>query len=92
MLLFCGNAIQKGIDMRANSIASPIKTMTKSINQATNRSVHLANTIASVLVVCVIVVVLLLSSATIMPPAIKIIIPTIIIVSAIIPLNEFRLT
>jgi hypothetical protein len=101
----CGKAIQNGIDRRANSIASPMETMIKSINQAMNRSIYLANTIVSVLivsedddgeVVCVIVVVavvFLLSSANTIIPAIKIIIPaTIRTEPAIIPLNEFRLT
>src|SRR6476646_12000975 len=83
----CGNAIQNGIDIRANSIASPIETMIKSISQATNRSIHLANTTVSVSVisdddgevVCVIVVVVfLLSSATTMTPAIRTIIPLIV--------------
>ena len=99
-----GNAIQKGIDISANSIASPIETMIKSINQAMNRSIHLANTIVSVAVasdddselVCVVVVVVvvfLLSSATTMPPAIRTIIPTTIRMEpAITPLNELRLT
>ena len=87
-------------------MASPMKTMIKSINQAINRSIHLANTIVSVavvsddedgmlvrVIVVVVVVVFLLSSATTMPPAIRIIIPTTIRTAlAIIPLNELRLT
>jgi hypothetical protein len=38
--------MKDGIDKRANKIARPIETITKSISHATNLSVHLANVIS----------------------------------------------
>ena len=78
------------------------QTMIKSISQAMDLSIHLANTIVSIVVVAddddvrlasVLGVILLLSNITTMTPTIRIIIPaTIRIMPAIIPLNEPRLT
>jgi hypothetical protein len=44
----CGNAIQNGIDIAANIIPSPIEIVIKSISQAINLSIHLANIIVLV--------------------------------------------
>ena len=102
----CGNAIQNGKDIAANIIPSPIETIIKSISQAINLSIQLANTILSVFVVVVAAiddddvkvvsvlgVILLLSNISTMTPAIRTIIPAIVrMTPAIIPLNELKLT
>ena len=51
MLVFsihCGNTIQNGIDIAANIIPSSIERMIKSISQAINLSIQLANNIVLV--------------------------------------------
>jgi len=96
----CGNTIQNGRDITANNIPSPIERMIKSISHAMNLSIHLANTIVSVVVVgddddddCDIGFIFLLSSITTMIHAIRIIIPaTVRMAPTIIPLNELKLT
>jgi len=44
----CGYAIQNGINIAANIIPSPIEIVIKSISQAINLSIRLANTIVLV--------------------------------------------
>jgi hypothetical protein len=49
-----GNATQNGKEIAANIMPSPIETMIKSISQAMNLSIQLANTIVSAFVVVVV--------------------------------------
>src|SRR4026209_1119864 len=83
----CGDAIQNGIDIAANIMPSAIEIMIKSISQAINLSIQLANTISSVFVValdawgkvvCVFDKTFLLSNASTMTAPIRAIIPAVV--------------
>ena len=103
-----GNATQNGKEIAANIMPSPIETMIKSISQAINLSIQLANTIVSAFVVvveedgddddddkvvCVFGEIFRLSNISTMAPVIRTIIPeTVRMTPAIMPLNELILS